>query len=92
MALAVIIKLCKSGAMAGAESQRGTSAGSAAVGGGKEKPKPPAGYTHADSSQEALLLLLLALREVFLPLSHQPVCSFPLWHAQNNTQGIIAHQ
>lgn len=28
-------------------------------------PKPPASYTHADSSHQALLLLLLALKEAF---------------------------
>lgn len=67
------------------------------MGGGEEKPKPPAGYTHTDSSQEALLLLLLALGEDF-PASQSSASeqlsssASPKWHPGNYSASVNSSQ
>lgn len=91
LALKVIAKLCKSSAMAGAESEVPVQA-----------PLPWEERRKNPNLQQVTPTLIAPRRlcfyfcllsgRIFLPLSHQPLNSFPLRHPQSNTQGIIAHQ
>lgn len=87
----VIAKLCKSNGMAGAESEVPEQA-LLLWEEGRKNPNLQQVIPTLTAPRRLCFYFCLLLGRIFLPLSHQPLNSFPLRHPQNGTQGIIAHQ